>query len=424
MKPRKNHITIFEHQSIRQGDTFKGCDFDDSILKSLQAHFGTKGVPYYSLIHKGVKFNEYVGVIQVGKTTIEVLPKADNRDSDHQELKWRKILIGMLRAVNSIELESTSNSNLRIKPNSILDLYFELLVIEIEHLLHNGLLKQYRKKESNLNALIGRINFSKNIQKNLIHKERFYVNHTVYDQNHKLHQILYKAILILKQINTNIELQSRIGTLLLNFPKMPDIKISESLFEKINFNRKNTPYKKAIDIAKMILLQYHPDLLHGRNHILAIMFNMNLLWERFVYHSLKSNPEQGTVVKKQNQKSFWIAEDKSEVKVKPDIIFSKNSNQFVLDTKWKILKGGNPSVEDLRQMYVYHEYYNAKKVALVYPADYELSGKVWAGKYIDHTSQKVSNKECSNLFISSEENIAEWQKNIYLNISKWSVSNE
>src|SRR5690606_36361637 len=117
-------------------------------------------------------------------------------------------------------------------------------------------------------------------------KERFYVKFSTYDKDHKIHQILFKALKLLNRINTNGVLSSRIGSLLLNFPEVVDIKISESLFDKLQFDRKTERYRIAINIAKLLLLNYHPDIKRGRNDVLALMFDMNVLWEQFVFASL------------------------------------------------------------------------------------------------------------------------------------------
>jgi 5-methylcytosine-specific restriction enzyme subunit McrC len=193
----------------------------------------------------------------------------------------------MLRAVNGFEAKATSSTDLNVKNNSVLDLYFELFLIEVEYLLYRGLVKKYRKTEGNLTALKSSLQFNKQISKNVVHKERFYTKYTTYDTEHLLHIVLYQTILVLNKINNNSALTSRIHALLLNFPEMPNQKITEAVLDKLVLNRKTMGYKKALDIARLILLHYHPDLSQGRNDVLALMFDMNLLWEQFVLVSLR-----------------------------------------------------------------------------------------------------------------------------------------
>ena len=189
---RSKLIRVFEHQAIKLHQVIEGVTFDEASLKALQSYYGDNGVPYYSLINNGVKFNKFVGVIQVGNTVIEVLPKADKTTDGDAKTKtyWQELLVKMLSAVRAFDIQSTSDSSLKLKSNSILDLYFSLFIKEVEYLLHSGLAKQYRKKEGNVTALKGSIQFAKHIQQNLMHQERFYVRHTTYDVEHKLHFIL------------------------------------------------------------------------------------------------------------------------------------------------------------------------------------------------------------------------------------------
>lgn len=411
-------IIVFEHESIHVDRGLKRLT--PPQYKALQTFYGERGVPYYSLINNGVRFCEYVGVIQVGKTTIEVLPKADKSNDTES---WKKLLIGMLRAVGIFDIQAPSSSSLHLKSNSILDLYFELYLKELEYLLHRGLIKRYRKTEGNTTALKGSLQFGKHIQQNLVHQERFYVRYTTYDAQHQIHSILYKALRLLKQINTKSALQSKIGALMLNFPEMPDIKVSDVAFEKITYTRKDEHYQKAIEIARLILLNYHPDVSSGRNHVLALMFDMNLLWEQFIYVSLRKNiKNHNFTITKQTPKYFWQPNDGYRSKMIPDIVINKGENDcIVLDTKWKNLNGFNPSPEDLRQMYVYHEYFGAQKVALVYPSEEETKWR--SGFYIDHLcvdNKKInSKKECSIISIAIKNDIFKWQKAIFKEINTW-----
>lgn len=416
MSKAKKHIIVFEHEILRVD---RGSQrLTQEQLKSLQLFYGEKGVSYYSLIHNGVRFNEYVGVIQVGNTVVEVLPKADK---SKDTARWRNVLISMLHAVGIFDIHAPSYSNLNLKSNSILDLYFEVFIMEVEYLLHIGLVKKYRKTEGNRTTLKGSIQFAKHISHNLIHQERFYVKHTTYDKVHDIHAILFKTLKLLSSINTNGPLGSRLATLLLDFPELYDIKINETVFEKLVLNRKTESYRSALEIAKLLLLNHHPDVSHGTNNVLALMFDMNILWEQFIYVSLRKHKKGDTNLTAQNIKSFWKSTTGNRSRMRPDIVLNKGTEScIVLDTKWKNLSGCNPSPEDLRQMFVYLKYYKAKKVGLIYPG---TENKQQSGHYYDHSaheSMHLSNEECSVISIEVEKDVKEWQQQIYNTINDWS----
>lgn len=407
---KNSPITVFEHEKLFTNHGEKRIS--EELHLQLEKFHGDD-CPFFSLIRNGVQFNEYVGVIQVGNTQIEVLPKADKFGD---EGKWRNLLIGMIRTIWGFEVKQTGNSHLKVKNNSILDLYFELFITETEKLLHKGLIKKYQQNEGNLTALKGSLQFSKHISQNLTHQERFFTKHTKYSVHHDLHKILFKALKLISKINTNVDLQSRIGSLLLNFPEMHDIKVNASTFDKVVYSRKNQHYKPALEIAKLLLLNYHPDVSKGRNNVLALMFDMNLLWEQFIFITLKRNLTSHKTVA-QPTKKFWKLSDGANTKMKADILITNTENQsIVLDTKWKNLGDYNPTPDDLRQMYVYHRYYGAINTALVYPGEIQMVRK---GNYYSSTEDgKMSEKECSVIFLKSDESIKLWQDSICMIFEK------
>ena len=132
------------------------------------------------------------------------MPKVDKTLNVNSEVEtkesWKRFLLQMLKKSGFINITSLTHANLKLRNTTLLDIYIQEYLKEVTLLLRKGLRKQYRFVEDNTTALKGRLLFQKQIQKNLIHKERFYTSHQTYDKNHKLNQILLKALNILHDI--------------------------------------------------------------------------------------------------------------------------------------------------------------------------------------------------------------------------------
>jgi len=362
--PKSKTISVFEHERL----TFKSePNFTVKLFEQLEKYHGIHGTPYFSLIHKGVKFSQYVGVIQVGDTAIEVLPKTDRSTLDKKI--WRDVLIQMLRITSGIEAASTSKSDLRLHRNSIFDLYIELFITECERLTHKGLAKKYRKVKDNQTALKGRLHIPGQIRDNIIHKERFHVEYSKYDFNHLINQILKKTLVVLSQIPIRSDLRSRVKRQLLYFEEIGGCTVHEQLFDQIHLNRKTERYSEALEIARLILLNYHPDISKGSNHVLALMFDMNQLWERFITKMMKRHLSEQYQVKAQSNKVFWRS-DRSRKRLKPDILLickDDSDKKIVIDTKWKTPAKSSPSDSDLRQIFAYNRLFDSQHGVLLYP---------------------------------------------------------
>lgn len=412
---KENVIQVFEHSFLPIEGKFEQLHF--VALSKLNALHNYK---YFDLKHNGIVFKQYVGVIQVDGLTIEILPKIDKYESENDEakIKWQNALIEMLRVTRKLKIQKVGEANVNKQQIHLLDIYFEWFLNEVQLLLHQGLIKQYYKETSNVKALKGKLEFAGHISKNLVHKERFYTTHQVYDKDHLVHQILNQALNIVATMSKGSYLYSKCKTVQLDFPEVKMIQADESTFTKVQKSRKTAPYETALAIARLIILNYAPNVSSGSEKMLALLFDMNSLWEEYILIRIKQAIQQDDVrVYGQQSKTFW-----KNISIRPDIVIEKGTSEpkerYIIDTKWKNIDNSDPSTNDLRQMYVYNEYWKSEKAMLLYPSNEK--NEINEDNFIsfEKTPQKNDNHKCclGKISIFDTNTLDE---NIGLKILKW-----
>jgi len=351
----KDTIVKFEHETLKIGDhpSFKRKHWQ-ALIKLNNENEGN----YFTVKPNGVKFNQFVGVIKVANCTIEILPKVDSGNGDNN---WQGLLTKMLQKCGNLKVQTSSNAKLKKSNLNLIELYFEDFLNEVETLIHCGLIKKYRINTGNILALKGRIHFSQNIKRNLVHKERFYTSHEVYDVDHKIHQILTVALNTIDLLSRNLSILDKCKRVQFAFPECKKINVTELTFKSIRIDRKVSPYSRALELARLIILEYSPNISSGKESMISILFDMNKLWEEYVLKVLKESSPAGMKVLGKRSKLFWKSN-----RLEPDIVLQKNNEIYIIDTKWKH-PNKKASIEDLRQIYAYGKYWKSNKVMLLYP---------------------------------------------------------
>ena len=369
-----NVITVFEHDKL----LISHPDFDEYKMKALLKLNELHGGKYLNGLYNGVKFKQYVGVIQVDGLTIEILPKIDDRENP----AWRDVLIQMLKRTGRLKARTLGAANVRRQNLNLLEIYFEYFLNEIQHLQRIGLIKKYRKETKNVQAFKGKLEMAGHIQKNIIHKERFYTTHQVYDKNHVLHQVLKVALDIVAHFTSGSRLSDHCNRVLFDFPIVDRIMVNEQVFNSIVLNRKSSSYRYAIDLARLIILNYSPDIAQGRTRMLSLLFNMNTLWEDYVLAELRRvGDKHGVTILGKVECSIW-----GDNRLEPDILLLKNEKNYIIDAKWK-QPGNSPTPGDIRQMYAYARFWNAERVMLLYPGKKSSLFKPFLNAEIDESHE-------------------------------------
>ena len=231
-----NRIQVFEHQTIFYGNKYDDVLFKESHFNALAKLNQLHDNKYFTLVNKGIKFSQYVGVLQVDSLCIEILPKI-NRAEENKKI-WQGVLIDMLRVTKKLKVNNVDHASVSRQNIHLLDIYFDWFLREVQLLVRQGLIKKYHKKTGNVKALKGKLEFAQHINKNLVHKERFYTTHQVYDKNHEIHQILGLALDIVLQSSKGTYLYSKCKSVQLEFPDVSTISVTNSTFEKLVLTRK------------------------------------------------------------------------------------------------------------------------------------------------------------------------------------------
>ncbi|WP_241033606.1 McrC family protein [Brachyspira hampsonii] len=243
-------------------------------------------------------------------------------------------------SINFEEPPIDYKGNILIKGLDALTSIHFLRMLELE--LHNGLKRNFIKKEENLNSKIkGKINFSNHIKKNIMaaRNDRVYCSYFDYDINCLENRILKKALKIC---------YSNIGSIYNSFSCMSFFsEVSDELhfyeLHNIKLNPLYKKYKLLIKLAiNIIKLKRYKDSC-SKNEAHPFYIDMSLLFEKYVYALLDDS------LKNKNAKILY-QEGYSRHKLKPDFIIKGNGYDYIADSKYKSSYNNGINIEDIRQL--------------------------------------------------------------------------
>lgn len=318
---------------------------------------------------KVLQAQNYVGVIQTKDgTTIEILPKIKNATTE----KSKDILIKMLKTLKNSPFKNLSVANLKSSKIPLFEIFISMFLEELTVLVRNGIKSDYISKEENLKFLKGKLKISEQIKYNTIHKERFFVQYEEFISNRVENRLIKTTLQFLynkSKINKN---QQRIREFLFVFD---EIEISHNIktdFSKIKLNRQMKDYEQVLLWCKTFLLENSFSPYKGNDIAFALLFDMNLLFESFVYSYLKKSSNFQDIKSQDRTHHLAYENGIGRFRLKPDIVI--NGGKIIADTKWKILsedKAYNGVLQDdMYQLYAYGtKYDNCEKMYLIYPFD-------------------------------------------------------
>ena len=358
---KQTQITITEFERIYQHDIGKKDfgDIENFILKNSD-----ENAPFLRIASgvggKFIQARNYVGVLQTKSgLTIEILPKIANKNDAERS---KAVFIKMLRTLKNFPFKSSNLASLKTQNLPLLEIFISMFLCELEALVKKGIKSDYVALEENLNFLKGKLNINEQIKRNSIHKERFYVGYSEFLSDIKINRIIKTTLKFLyKKSNSSIN-QQKIRELLFIFDEVSECEDYKNFFAKLVINRQVKHYEQTLLWCNIFLLNNSFTPHKGDDLALALLFDMNALFESYVGNFIKKS-FPGTIL--QHSEKHLVEYPKS-FKLRPDIFLE---SKFIADTKWKIISSSNDiSQADLYQLYAYGKKHPCDgKLYIIYP---------------------------------------------------------
>ena len=337
-----------------------------------------------------IVIKNYIGLIELKSGfQIEILPKINFGDKNNNYELTKIKVIEMLKSLSNYQNQLFNMASVAIANMDIYEVFINMYLKAVQKLVKEGLKSDYVEVTQNLKTLKGKITISKQISKNLCHRERMYCNYYEYNINRvdfrdteneydiiidpKNEFIESPSRSLLNRISVQSENKKLIMILWPYFDLVEESTNYEVDFANIVIDRINKSYAQILDWSKIILRKQSFSTFSGNIETKTLLFPMEKLFESYVAKYVKKVFKTvNWQVILQDKRYYLFDYPRAKFQLKPDIVLKKNDQIIIMDTKWKKLKL-NESNYGISQADMYPKKYQTKDVWLLYPLREELT---------------------------------------------------
>ena len=357
-------IVLKEYDEIDESD-IKDCDLD-----KLQLYLRCQNLEQVLKVTRhGIVAKSWVGVIKYKKHQFQILPKliCDNENTEN----ILKNLIFMLSYTKKLDIKTNDTAKLLNSRNP----FIEILIREYAKSLFESLKritpKKYVREEDNLNYLKGKIKFTENIRYNCINQSKFYCEYDEFSENNILNQLFLFVSTCLYNVSNDNYNKKTLKFIINYYNDIKLVRFDKFKVGKIKLSRNQNLFKKPFNLAKMFIEKTSVDLSKNKFENLTLIWDMNKLFEEFVFEIMKQNKDKFEwefIAQKGKRllKNNYNKKRNTYVDIFAESL--NNDKKIIIDTKYKKFKNIDDfSNADVFQVSTYCLLHNAKHAVLSYP---------------------------------------------------------
>ncbi len=318
-----------------------------------------------------------VGLLRANEqVSIEILPKITTDWSSESVRSARIALLRMLQAVPELFPRVLPEARLsQLAGLPLPEVLAELFVEKAGALIHRGLRSSYERVATQLPFVKGKLQTHRRPWQLLTHPDRLPVVLDERTRHNAPNRLLKACLHQLKKGPHARQVQQYLFTL-------DDIAATTDwradLATAKNHSRSFLSYTWLWPWTEWLLGGKAPGVSEGRTTLPGLLFPTQTLFESYVAASFQQHlpPNFDVRVQESAHHLLYDPVGKPAYRLRPDVVIRRGNDVWVLDTKWKTIRGNERQVaqisqSDLYQLYAYGQRYvgSAGKVrlGLIYP---------------------------------------------------------
>lgn len=326
---------------------------------------------------KGLRARGVVGVIATPDCQLEILPKIEGGgETKVSDTTLRDRLIHMLAVTYDLPIEAGTMTQLGWQRETVLELLIRLFAVKLTDAVRQGRPRHYLEHEDDLPALRGRLDVTRQFSTLAVSPQKLACRFDALSPDIALNQVMRAAVSKLTRVTAAPDNQRTLRELAFVYADVADVPPIALRWDRIVLDRTNRRWRDLLSLARLFLSDRHQQTSAGIIDGHALLFEMNVLFERYVERIL-SRALAGTDFRLSSQgghRDCLYEGDIGRFRTRPDLIIRKGERiTLIIDTKWKRMtpRIDDPkqgvSQADVYQLMAYCRLYDCPKVMLLYP---------------------------------------------------------
>jgi len=318
-----------------------------------------------------------VGLVAAAGTRCEILPKVDRHAAgDAPQLRGQ--LIRMLAVAHDLPIADDALTGIATQTHDLLELLITRFALLLREAVRRGIPRAYVAHADDLPRLRGRLDVARQFTTLAASPQALACRYDEFSDDIALNQVMKAAIARLRRLARSTANTRMLGDLALVYADIAAVPAAALRWDRIVPDRTNARWQGPLRLARLILGDRFQNSSGGDADGFALLFDMNVLFERYVEKLLA--PIAGgagwRMVAQGGFRRCLYPEDGGAAlfATRPDIQLVRGGRVgLVIDAKWKCLVDRGIDAKmgvaqaDLYQMMAYARLYDCADLVLLYP---------------------------------------------------------